>query len=298
MNIERLRYLVVLSESRTFSEAADRLFTTQGNVSKQILALEKELGVLLADRSGLTVTLTEAGKAVIIRARTILNEYAALRQDAAAFSPSSRPVVRICSIPVMAHYQITEILSSFHAGHPRFRMDIREAEGVNIPEELIKRTADLAFARSDYLDNEEFEALPFCRDELAAVLPCSHPLAGRSTLDLNELKGESFLQLGPSTNLYDTFEESCRLAGFEPDVAYTGTRIENILELVEGGMGISLMMRRAAEYNRTGRIAILPLKEKITSEIALIRLRRARHSPAAKEFWNHFQESIGSDLDA
>ncbi len=298
MNMERLRYLAAIAESRTFSEAAERLYTTQGNVSKQIQSLEKELGVVLVHRSGRGVSLTEAGQAVSVHARKILTEYTALWQTAASFSPSSRPAVRLCSIPVMAHYGIPEALAGFHSRCPRFRLEIHEQEAVEIPEELEKRRYDLAFTRTNQLDRELFEKLPFFQDRLAAVLPAGHPLAALPEIPLARLREEAFLQLGPSTNLFSTFQESCRQAGFEPDVAYTGTRMENILELVANGMGISLMMLHAASYTANPRIVIRPLAESIVSELSLIRLRHARHSPAARQFWEFFQEYRNASLTA
>ncbi len=290
MNMERLRYLAAVAESRTFSEAAERLYTTQGNVSKQIQALEKELGVVLVHRGGRGIALTEAGQAAAVHARRILAEYAALWQTAAAFSPASRPAVRLCSIPVMAHYGIPEALSAFHRQYPRFRLEIHEEEAVDIPSELEKRRYDLAFTRTNQLDEELFEKLPFFQDRLAAALPASHPLASLPEISLSQLREEEFLQLGPSTNLYAAFQESCRQAGFEPDVAYTGTRMENILELVANGMGISLMMFHAASYAAHPQVVLRPLAEPIASELSLIRLRHARRSPAARQFWEFFRE--------
>lgn len=290
MNIERLRYLAALSESPTFSEAAERLYTTQGNVSKQIQALEKELGVVLVHRSGRGVSLTEAGQALVVHAQRILTEYASLWQTASAFAPGSRPALRLCSIPVMAHYGIPQFISGFHSRFPQFRLEIHEEEAADIPAELEKRRYDLAFARTNQLDESLFEKLPFFQDRLAAVLPAGHPLADLPEIPLARLREESFLQLGHSTNLFATFQESCRKAGFEPDVAYTGTRMENILELVGSGMGISLMMFHAASYMANTRVVIRPLTEAVTSELSLIRLRHARRSPAARQFWEFFQE--------
>lgn len=81
-----------------------------------------------------------------------------------------------------------------------------------------------------------------------AVLPQAHRLAKSERITLSELADESFLFLNQGTVMYDLSVNACRNAGFEPSIAYTGKRAENILDLVKEGMGISLLMEKPITY--------------------------------------------------
>jgi DNA-binding transcriptional LysR family regulator len=197
--------------------------------------------------------------------------------------------LQICSIPVMAHYNITSYIAGFQRRFPMAQLTVNEIEGVDILAELEQHHYDLAFARSDSLNETIFEKLPLYQDQMAVVLSTKHPLASEKEICLSQLSGEPFLQLSKNTMLLEPVLKICRDAGFEPQITYTGTRMENIIGLAGNQMGISLMMKQAAEYLKTSSIAIVPLREKIISEISLIRIRKHRYTPMAQNFWDYMK---------
>lgn len=86
-------------------------------------------------------------------------------------------------------------------------------------------------------------------------------------------------------------------AGFAPAVAYSGTRMENIVELVASGMGVSLMMRRAIDFINKGTVSVVPLEERFASRIALARPRRRRLEGEAAAFWRFVREAVAVNGD-
>lgn len=285
MELQKLRTLVVLSESAHYTEAAARLYTTQSNVSKQILSLERELRVRLVDRSYRHLTLTPAGETVVFRARRILAEYDAMCRSI----QSDGTCLALACIPIMAHYGVTKLFSSFQRAFPELQLCVEEREDKNLPDAVRTGLWELAVCRTDQ-DCAGLDKLVLYVDHLAAVLSADHPLAQEKCLSLTQLRREHFLQLSPTSALYQMVLGACQSAGFTPEISYTSTRMENILDLVREGSGISLMMRHAVCYLPTEGIAIRPLREQIPSELSLVRPSATHISSAARCFWAYTQK--------
>lgn len=282
MELQKLRTLLVLSQSARFAEAAERLYTTQSSVSKQLQSLERELGTRLVERGGRQLTLTADGETVVQSARRILAEYDAMCRTLQA----GRDRLTLACIPVMAHYGVTKLFSDFQRAYPGARLTVEEREDSQLPEAVRRGDWELAVCRTDR-DCGGLDRLVLYRDRLAVVLPAGHPLAGEEGLELAQLCQERFLQLGPTSALYQEVLDACRTAGFTPQIAYTSTRMENLLALVREGAGISLMMEHAAAYLPTSGVVIRPLREEVSSELSLIRASDGRHSPIACRFWEY-----------
>ena len=281
MDVQKLRTFVTLADAGSYSEAAERLYMTQSNVSKQIQSLEKELGDVLVDRTRRNIRFTEAGQTVLRHARYLLADYDGMMSELAG----KPPILPLAALPVMAHYGIPTLLAAFQQTHPEIELSVEEVEGILMPEALAEGKYELAFLRT--LPGEEegcYEKQVLCRDRLVAVLPRQHPLAGRAGIHLEELAGERLAMLAQSSTLYGLITNACHLAGFTPNICYTGRRMENILELVVGGFGCSLLMERATVYVDNARVRLVPLEEKIISEVSLMRLK-GRHSTPAERFW-------------
>lgn len=292
MTIEQLHCFLAVVDTGSFSEAAERLFTTQSSVSKHIQALEKELNVTLFDRSKRKSRLTEVGELLLEDVRHISDLHQHLIQTAAKYTLESERELRIASIPVMAQYDITGLIADFSNQYPDVRLNIQEVEGVDIAARLKNQEFDFAFMRTEYLDRG-FASIPILHDHLAVVLSDQHPLADRAQLSLSDLKAEKFLLLGPTTLLYDVSIQACKAAGFTPNVIYTGTRMDTILGLIGRNQGISLMMDHAVSYVHQPNIRIVPLAEQICSTIGLVRVKNKPISNLGRAFWN----SIYSNLE-
>ncbi|TCL56264.1 LysR family transcriptional regulator [Kineothrix alysoides] len=285
MDIDHILYFIEVAKSGSFSEAAENLYTTQSSVSKHVISLEKELGLSLFDRSRRKIRLTEEGEVILADAEKIAAVYKHLLQSAAARSGWTNGVLSIASIPVMAHYNITGLIADFQNAYPDIRLEISEMEGIDILTRLKEQAFDFAFMRIEKL-YKNFDSIPIFEDEMAAVVSKEHPFSDRIQLSLSELSGENFMLLNKNTLLYDISLQACKNCGFTPNVTYTGTRMENILELVAKNQGLSLMMRHAVTYARNENIRIIPLEESVRSTIGLVKIKNRPLSGFARTFWN------------
>ncbi len=296
MNILRLKYLIAVKVSGSFSEAAEILFTTQSTVSKQIIALERELNVQLIDRTKRRIELTKQGEVVLKYAQSIIDDYNSMITDLSFFEHYNGGNLSIASIPVMAQYNITSMVADFRQLYPFINMFVDEREGRDIGPALESRQYDLAFMREETLDSD-YESIILCKDCFVAVLPMDHPLSEEKEISLDQLEDDTFLLLNKGTLLYKSCISACEKAGFTPNVTYTGTRMENIVELVGKDMGVSLMMNQAVSYIHCDNIVIVPLKEHIVSHISLVRLRKKQMTTAAKTFWDYVKANYSINQD-
>lgn len=290
MRLERFKYFLAVAQAESFSGAAEALYTTQSAVSKQVIALEKELGVTLFDRTRRRVSLTEQGKLVLPYAKTVVGQCNALFGALREHKRTEKEGFSIASIPVMRQYGITDLVGRFRIEYPHITMSVGELEGAEVLAALEQGKYDMAFMRAEQLPASGYEYLPLADDVLAALLPENHPLTGEACISLAQLKEEPFLLLNEGTLLNKMCVEACRRSGFTPHVAYTGTRNENIAELVAMGMGVSLVMEKFYLHLRPNGVRCIPLEEHVESTIALVRLKKRRLSDAAGQFWTYVKQ--------
>jgi LysR family transcriptional activator of glutamate synthase operon len=284
MELGYLYEFSIVARCENFSLAAEELFISQSSLSKHIKSLETELGVSLFDRTTRSVRLNEYGRILLPYAEQIFSQFQTCVGQLQKKQEAHRGSLLVASIPVMAQYGITEALSSFRMEHPELTLSVAEHEACQIDELLSRGECDLAFQRFPASEESPYQEMVFCTDTLVAVLPEEHPLARSGVLPLAQLKNDVFLLLDENTRMHDMCVQACAAANFTPEMAYKGHRPENIIGLVARGMGVSLLMRRQAEFYKNPGIVCLELAENVSSRISLIWKKGRVPSPAAQTF--------------
>lgn len=287
MDIRRMKYFLSLVETGNYTETAERMYTSQGNVSKQIQAMEKELDTLLFDRSRRRIRLTETGELLLPYARQIVQLYDEMEASIHSIANTEDLVLRIHAIPVGACYQVPRILSAFRKAHPEVRVHLREMEKAYLNDNLEEGLCDVIFTRNFPEEEEHYEKYPVKRDRFVAVISKEHPLNGKSVIRLEELVNSPFLLLDEKTGLLDQVTDLCREAGFDPQIIYKGVRIDTILGMVENGIGVTIMMEGAVSQDNIVKIPLTVTRE---SELAFLRVKKKKHSKAGKLFWNFLRQ--------
>jgi len=287
MEIQYLAEFVVLAQTENYLEAADTLFMSQSTLSKHIKALERELGVPLFDRTTRRVHLNQYGEIMLEYAKQIADIQYQYTTALNNQTESIKHTIIIGSIPVMAPYHITDEIMEFKKQNKNYSVNLIEGESAQLKDLLRQNKCELAFIRDeDEEDDDEFAKIPYEDDYLVAVLPSYHILANEKEITLEQIQFEDFLFLQPGSLLYNICRQECQKAGFTPNIAYTGQRAENIIDLVEKGMGISLLMRKPIEYLATPKIRIVDITPTITTKIRIYYKKDRKLSVAAKHLIN------------
>lgn len=290
MELNYFREFTVLAETENFLDASEALFISQSTLSKHIKVLENELGVQLFERTTRRVRLNENGQIFLQYARQIANIQYQYTSEFNSRSEKEKCHLHIGSIPVIGSYNITEAIVRFKKDNKNMYVELTEGDSNALKTLLRQNKCELAFIRnSPNQEDEEFAKIPYTSDSLVAVLPKEHSLAGKESLTWSELAKEDFLLLRPESMVYQICETKCQEAGFEPNIIYTGKRAENIIDLVEKGMGISLLMKKPIQHLAKSRVVLVDVEPQVISNIQIYYKKNIVLSAAAKHFINSLQ---------
>lgn len=290
MEIKQVKYFLAIVATGSFSAAADELYTTQSSISKQMIALEKELGFPLFDRSKRKIILTQAGELFLKHARSLNADYQAMLAELSMYKTT--PNFSIIAIPVIAQYGITTHLAQFKSAHPKLNFTLDEREAASILPALNNHQYDLAFIRDYTLDEEIYSFLKIAGDKLQLVVSENHHLAGRQSAALAELADENFIMFDKGTIVHELTVDACRQAGFEPRIFYASLRVESILGLVVSNSGIALMMGKIFYHHKPTGVVAIPLQETIESNLVLAWLKNKKLARPARIFIEFIEKTI------
>lgn len=278
MEIHQLRYFVAAAEAGSISRAATRCHVTQPSMSQQIKALEDRLGTTLFDRIGRGVVLTDAGRALLPRARRILSEV----QDAEAHVAAEGGAgVRLSlgAIPTMAPYILPTLAAALRKEAPACELELREDFTENLVEALLDNTIDVGIM-STPVDHELIDLEVVASEPLLVVAPTKHPLCGAPEITLAELRDQPTITLHEMHCLGQQIQVFCASNKLARNVVCRTTQLATVLELVSNGLGVSLVPAMAAAHDRgRGRRYISVKRNPARREIALA-FRRGRTRPA------------------
>ncbi|MGN1407627.1 LysR family transcriptional regulator [Lactobacillus sp.] len=294
MEISKLQTFVSLAKTLSFSQSADELFLTQGTVSKQIASLEKELGLKLFARNNRSVRLTKAGHCLLPYAQQEIAIYQELLDQADQCRQEEENSLELYAIPTMTNYRFFKLATQFLHQHPEVDLNFHEDESVNLKHEL-RHPQDLLFIRKWHEDfNPGDEYLAFEADPLVVLVSDHSRFALKNFVSLTDLKYENFLTLSAKTKVKSVVQEACRQAGFEPEFSYQGERVDAILQMVKEGLGVAVLMDKAIPDSQLAGLTKVPLAEKITSTLYLVR-KKGKHNQVQNLFWQEMADSLKDD---
>ncbi len=248
IDIKHLRYFAMLSETLHFGRAAQRLHLSQPALSRQIAALESELGVPLFERGTRSVALTVAGRRFAVDARALLAGLEQAARNAQAAALGEQGALSVGFTMCAAYSVVPGLARAYGAAFPAVALQIREL----FPADLLTHVSEGKIDAAITLPIErtaDIEIREIHREPLCAVLAADHRLAGAAAVELAELAGDGFVQSPREVSpaLHDVIVGSCKRAGFEPQVRLEAQLQQTILTLVAERVGVALVpqsMRR------------------------------------------------------
>ncbi|MEE4543457.1 LysR family transcriptional regulator [Streptomyces sp. V4-01] len=266
-----LRYFVAVADELHFTRAAERLFVSQPALSKQIRALERQLGATLFVRGRQGVELTAAGAALLPSARRVLDAWddAWAAVEGAKADQRSTLVVGMSTSPGRGGL-LPAIRSRFGAAHPDAALRLRHVGWEDPSAGLADGGSDVAFVWLPLPDQDRYAYLVVAEEPRLVALPDRHPLAARDTVDFADLLDEPFLALpaaaGPLRDHWlATDARGGRPARIGAEVAST----EETYEALTAGLGVVLLAAGNAALVTLGGVATRPVRGVSPSRFAL-----------------------------
>ncbi|MEV5795731.1 LysR family transcriptional regulator [Streptomyces sp. NPDC052192] len=251
LDVRRLRILAEFADLGTVAATAEALHLSGPAVSQQLAALEKEAGVLLLEKRGRTLHLTNAGLRLVDHARVLLGNLAAAEADLASLRQHPSGEVRIAAFPTAARTLIARLWPAPHNDSPR--ITLLEAEPDAAEAALRQHRADIALTHSYSLLPRPVP--PGCEqrhltDEpvLLVIHPddaAAHGLQPGRPADLSRLADAAWLLPGPETACHEMTQRACGAAGFVPRAVAVASDFAVLAALTARRAGVALIPRLA-----------------------------------------------------
>lgn len=260
MTILQLKCMLTVAQFMKITEASRQLGITQSFVSKQIRALEKELGVSLFHRTTHSLSITPECVEILPYAEKIINEYAKL--ETASINCQKSPeqkLLTICSVPVLPHYGIIDKIVQFGDNNPDTLIHISEG---SVSEALISvdhQDADIGIIRTQNLKDNVYDIYPFLEDNYVILVNENHPQAYLKEATMDLFIHDKFLLMNDTYYIpfyKDIFQEISPYL----NITYTRMRVTTIKTYIQKNRYVTILPSRIACYPDLAGMRAIPIK--------------------------------------
>ncbi|MDA3961553.1 MAG: LysR family transcriptional regulator [Planctomycetota bacterium] len=255
---EQLIGALTIARLGSFTRAAQELGLSQPALSRQIMNLEKHLGVRVFDRVGRSVRLTSAGEELVARIGPLLEELSRVTVNLAAAGGSAAGRVRLGASESVAVHVLPSILRSYLQNHRRVDLRLICATTERLPEMVASGEVDVAVTSIEY-EPPGLQIKQLWDEELVLVLPMGHKARSRSVLSY---KSEDFILLSPGTITRRLLDRALVEANVELKVVLEHSSPEVIKAMVFAGLGLAILPEPTVRREtRRGELAAWPLTD-------------------------------------
>lgn len=282
MELRHLQHFVAVAEDRHFTRAAERLMVSQSGLSASVRALERELQAPLFVRTTRSVTLTEAGRALLAEAERILAQVRAAREAVAAVQGVLRGTLSMGTEQCIAGVHVARLLAGFRRRHPDVEIRLRQAGSGALADEVAAGRLDLAFAVRTRADGDQLRYVPLTSEPMTVLCHPSHPLAGGGAVTPEDLGGEAFVDFHPDWGPRRTTDAVFARAGVRRTVTLEVNDVHSLLDLLHEGLGIAVVPRHFGYKREASPLVSLPVKDAAVYETVAVLPPPQATSPAAR----------------
>ncbi|MEU3269675.1 LysR family transcriptional regulator [Saccharomonospora sp. NPDC006951] len=284
MTLQQLRYFLAVAETRHFTRAAERVYVAQPSLSKQIHALEEELGAPLFSRTRGNVSLTPAGEALLPIATRIVADVDTAAVAVGELTGLRKGRVRVGATPSLCATVLAEVLRRFHTRYPGVELLVEENGSRDLVDLVGSGELDLALVTVPTKgDQPALTTVPILRESLMVAAPAGSRLARGESIRLRDLRDHPLVMFRRGYDLRETTLHACREAGFEPRFAVQGGEMDAVLRFVEAGLGVAIVPSMVLS-GRSGLTGTRLTEPDITRTIALVHRTDAAPTHAALRF--------------
>lgn len=286
MELAQLEAFLQVAHHRSFSRAAEALFLTQPSVTARIQSLEREIGERLFERTGRSVTLTDAGDAFIPHAQRALTAVQEGTDAIEAVRHGDIGSIRIGASDTIATYVLPGILKQFRETRPRVHVHLTTGQTEGIVEKLLVGETHVAVSR--LTQHPEIESLHLYNDDLALVCSPSHPFASRGRVTIAEAGREPFLFFQRTSSYHSLVYSMFLRVGVVPESVMELDSMETTKHMVEAGLGIAILpvvsVEREVKAGQLARVEIRDMEQPAQREVGVHVVRNRILAPPIRDF--------------
>lgn len=243
MELRHLEYFIAVAEERNFTRAAARVHVVQSAVSAAVKSLEQELGARLLERTPKQVALTDAGQALLPKARATLDAARDARDAVDEVRGGLRGTLRIGTMTSVNVVDVPALLGSYHRRHPGVDLQLTAVPGGSrmLAEGVAEGVYDLAVVSLPGAAPAGVAVHELTSTQLRLVVSASHPLAGRKRVSITRLGNETFIDFPTGWGNRTLTDRAFEAAGISRRVAVEIANIAEGADYVRHGLGIAFL---------------------------------------------------------
>ncbi|MCH8174540.1 MAG: HTH-type transcriptional regulator CysB [Proteobacteria bacterium] len=247
MKLQQLRYAWEIARNNlNISQTANSLHTSQPGISKQIRALEDELGVEIFARKGKHLSrITAAGEAILQTAGEILHKIDNIRSIADEYRDQTQGSLSVATTHTQCRYVLPPVISQFIEKFPNVALHMHQGTPEQIAASAADGVADFAIATEALELYRGLVMMPCYRWNRAILLPKSHPLCEESTLSLRQIAEFPIVTYNFGFTGRSKLDEAFKAQGLQPQVVFTAADADVIKTYVRLGLGIGIVAKMA-----------------------------------------------------
>ena len=250
MLIAQLEAFLEVAERRSVSRAAKGLYLTQPALSARLRNLERDLGVVLFERTSKGVRLTEAGHAFRPFARRTLQTVAEGRQALAELATGNGGRLVLGAAPAVSAYLLPSLLRRFQERHPEVQVIVLTGHSEEVLELVLRERVQLGLVRD--LGHPDVITVPISVDDVVLVVLPEHPFAERGTIGVDELGAARLIMFDRTTSYFELTSPFFRGTAVRPRALMEVDNVEAAKKMVEQGLGAALLPRSAVADELAG----------------------------------------------
>lgn len=279
-----LELFIAVAEEGNVTRAADRVHLSQPALSKQVMKLERELGVRLFDRLNHGLELTDAGQVLLDHARNLVVDWSAIALDVRQAAAVQEKTLRVGFVSTAANEFTHDIINELYRRCPECHVQLQQLSCVAPADAVLTSRVDVAIVRLPLRHAVDLRVVPLFEEARWVALPDGHRLASQERISLHDLIDEPFVSLPVESGDWSGFwigddvlnRESIR-------VSRIVSTPDEWLEAIACGFGVSFTPEANARFYRRPGVTYRPVEGLPAGEVA-IATRRGRRSSLVEEF--------------
>ena len=255
MTLTELKYIITLSRTLHFGEAAKQCYVSQPTLSVAVKKLEEQLGVAIFERGRHALMITSVGQRIIDQAERVLAEAALIEQIALADKDPLNSVFRLGAIYTVGPYLYPKLVPTIRQTAGKMPLYVEEDFTASLREKLCQGVLDAAVIASPFTANDVV-VKELYKEAFVVLMPADHPLAQKAAIKHDDLIDEAILLLGEGHCLRDQVLAACPAIQRSLDannatskMIAEGSSLETIKYMVASGLGITLLPASAAAFS-------------------------------------------------
>ncbi|SDU66249.1 LysR family transcriptional regulator [Desulfobacula phenolica] len=294
INLNQLRAFYYVAKHSSHTIAAEKLFISQPAVTAQIKLFENFHDMKLFKKTGRRLILTHLGELLFEQAERIFKIEDEVENILSQMKELNQGLLELGCTKAYAKHIMPSIISIFHRAYPKIKISLQEGNSMTIINSLLEFENEIAVVAQMEVNDPRIKFIPFSMEEIVIVLPVNHPLKQKKEIEFQDIEMEPVIIRGKGSGTRKKIMDLYNHYNATPNILMESNNTEFIMDFVEGGDGISFLVKPSIEKRiKEKKLISRSLKNtKLFLNVSFAYIKNTPLSYAAKAFFDVFKNSF------